>query len=171
MQRLNFAVGNDGENGQDTASAGDKFARQSVYRNACHTYESIIRGEHTFLTIRAGANPVRIMGHPLDALIPLNQDATERHLRLMRAGSRVVYDADKLKPGEATGRVQLCPMPKKQLCGTNKLGVNTTAVKAVLGIRGIESDPLQAAIHRRSAQHLRASKEQIPVGRSNKQQT
>ncbi len=64
----------------------------------------------------------------------------------MPAGSRVVYDGDKLKPGVAAAGVQLCPMPMKQLCGANKLAANTAALGAVLQMLGIESEPLEAAI-------------------------
>jgi 2-oxoglutarate/2-oxoacid ferredoxin oxidoreductase subunit alpha len=152
MDTVDFSVGIGGENGQGIASAGDIlariFARRGLHVNAYNAYQSIIRGGHTFLTIRAGAGPVRCLGDRLDALIPLNQDAMDRHLRLMPAGSRVVYDGDKLKPGEAAAGVQLCPMPMKQLCGSNKLAVNTAALGAVLQMLGIEPDPLEAAIAR-----------------------
>ena len=152
MDRVDFAVGIGGENGQGIASTGDIlariFARRGLHLNAYNAYQSIIRGGHTFLTIRAGSQPVRSMGDRLDVLMPLNQDAMDRHLRLMSAGACVVYDADKLKPGEAAAGVQLCPMPMKQLCGANKLAVNTAALGAVLQMLGIESDPLEAAIAR-----------------------
>src|SRR3974377_629876 len=104
MASVDFAIGIGGENGQGIASTGDIlariFARRGLNVNAYNAYQSIIRGGHTFLTIRAGEGPVQSMGDKLDVLIPLNQDAMDRHLRLMTAGSRVVYAADKLKPGE-----------------------------------------------------------------------
>jgi 2-oxoglutarate ferredoxin oxidoreductase subunit alpha len=152
MDKVDFAVGIGGENGQGIASAGDILARicarRGLHVNAYNAYQSIIRGGHTFLTIRASTGPVRSMGDKLDALIPLNQDAMDRHLRLMPPGSRVVYDADKLKPGEAAPGVQLCPMPIKQICGANKLAANTAALGAVLQMLGIESEPLEATIAR-----------------------
>jgi 2-oxoglutarate ferredoxin oxidoreductase subunit alpha len=152
MDKVDFAVGIGGENGQGIASTGDILARicarRGLHVNAYNAYQSIIRGGHTFLTIRAGTGPVRSMGDKLDALIPLNQDAMDRHLRLMPPGSRVVYDADKLKPGEAGPGVQLCPMPIKQICGANKLAANTACLGAVLQMLGIESEPLEAAIAR-----------------------
>jgi 2-oxoglutarate/2-oxoacid ferredoxin oxidoreductase subunit alpha len=152
MATVDFAVGIGGENGQGIASTGDIlariFARRGLNVNAYNAYQSIIRGGHTFLTIRAGNGPVRSMGDRIDALVPLNQDAMDRHLRLMGAGSCVVYDADKLKPGAAAAGVQLCPMPMKQICGANKLAANTAALGAVLQMLSIESDPLEAAIAR-----------------------
>jgi 2-oxoglutarate ferredoxin oxidoreductase subunit alpha len=88
------------------------------------------------------------MGDRLDALVPLNQDSMDRHLRLMTAGSRIVFDAEKLKPGTPAEGAQLCPMPMKQICGANKLASNTAALGAVLQMLGIESEPLEAAIAR-----------------------
>ena len=152
MARVDFAVGIGGENGQGIASTGDIlariFARRGLNVNAYNAYQSIIRGGHTFLTIRASDGPVRSMGDKLDVLIPLNQDSMDRHLRLMQAGTRVIYDADKLKPGEAAPGVQLCPMPMKQICGANKLAANTAALGAALQMLGIESETLEAVIAR-----------------------
>jgi 2-oxoglutarate ferredoxin oxidoreductase subunit alpha len=81
-------------------------------------------------------------------LIPLNQDSLDRHLRLMKDGSRVIYDGDKLKPGVAAAGVQLCPMPMKDLTKGNKLAANTAALGATLQLLGIESEPLEAVIAR-----------------------
>ena len=152
MASVDFAVGIGGENGQGIASTGDIlariFARRGLNLNAYNAYQSIIRGGHTFLTIRASDGPVRSMGDKHDVLIPLNQDSMDRHLRLMRAGSAVVYDSDKLKPGECASGVQLCPMPMKQICGANKLAANTAALGAVLQLLGIEPEPLETAIAR-----------------------
>src|SRR5438876_1238310 len=152
MAKVDFAVGIGGENGQGIASTGDIlariFARRGLHLNAYNAYQSIIRGGHTFLTIRASDGPVRSMGDKLDVLIPLNQDSMDRHLRLMKAGSRVLYDGDKLKPDASASEVQLCPMPMKDLTRGNKLAANTAALGAALQMLGIESEPLEAVIAR-----------------------
>jgi 2-oxoglutarate ferredoxin oxidoreductase subunit alpha len=152
MARVDFAIGIGGENGQGIASTGDIlariFARRGLNLNAYNAYQSIIRGGHTFLTIRASDGPVRSLGDKVDVLIPLNQDSLDRHLRLMKSGSCVLYDGDKLKPGEAAGGVQLCPMPMKELTKGNKLAANTAALGATLQMLGIESEPLEAVIAR-----------------------
>jgi len=152
MATIDFSVGIGGENGQGIASTGDIlariFARRGLNLNAYNAYQSIIRGGHTFLTIRASDGPVRSMGDKVDVLIPLNQDSMDRHLRLMKAGSRVLYDGDKLKPGAPAAEVQLCPMPMKDLTKGNKLAANTAALGAALQMLGIESEPLEAVIAR-----------------------
>src|SRR5947208_5443568 len=95
-----FAVSIGGAAGQGVATPGDIlaliFARRGLHVNAYNAYQSIIRGGHTFLMIRTSDEPVLSMGDKLDLLIPLNQDTMNRHLNLMRAGSAVLFDGDKI---------------------------------------------------------------------------
>jgi len=152
MAMVDFAVGIGGENGQGIASTGDIlariFARRGLHLNAYNAYQSIIRGGHTFLTIRASDGPVRSIGDKIDVFIPLNQDTMNRHLRLLKAGACVLFDQEKVKPGEAAAGVQLCPMPMKDLTKGNKLAANTAALGATLQMLGIESEPLEAVVTR-----------------------
>src|SRR5205807_9352436 len=110
MATVDFAVGIGGENGQGIASTGDIlariFARRGLNLNAYNAYQSLIRGGHTFLTLRASDGPARNLGDRLDVLIPLNQDTMNRHLRLLKAGACVVFDADKIQPAAAAEGVQ-----------------------------------------------------------------
>jgi 2-oxoglutarate ferredoxin oxidoreductase subunit alpha len=152
MSTVDFAIAIGGEAGQGIATPGDIlariFARRGLNLHAYNAYQSIIRGGHTFLTIRCGSGPVRSMGDKLDVLIPLNQDTMDRHLKLLGAGACVLYDGDKLKPGAHANGVQICAMPMKQLCGANKLGANTVAIAAVLQMLGIEFQPLEEVLTR-----------------------
>ena len=152
MNKIDFAVGIGGENGQGIASTGNIlaliFARRGLHLNAYNAYQSIIRGGHTFLTIRASDGPVRSMGDKIDLFIPLNQDTMDRHLRLLKSGACAIYDRDKVTPGEAAEGVQLCAMPMKELTKGNKLAVNTAALGAALQLLGIESEPLETVIRR-----------------------
>src|SRR6201981_2075764 len=104
MSKIDFAVGIGGENGQGIASTGDIlariFARRGLHLNAYNAYQSIIRGGHTFLTVRARDSAVRNMGDKIDVFLPLNQDTMDRHLRLLKAGACALYDNEKVKPGE-----------------------------------------------------------------------
>src|SRR3984893_11336768 len=128
MATVEFSIGIGGEASQGIATPGDIlariFARRGLNLNAYNAYQSIIRGGHTFLTIRAGDGPVRSMGDRLDVLIPLNQDTMNRHLRLLTAGACVLFDADKINPGAPAAGVQVCPLPIKQLAAGNKLAGN-----------------------------------------------
>src|SRR3954452_13452818 len=87
------------------------FALRGLYLNAYNAYQSIIRGGHTFLTIRTGPERVNSFGDKIDLLIPLNQDTMDRHLRLLGPGAAVVYNGDNINPGAPAVGVQLCPLP------------------------------------------------------------
>jgi len=152
MNKVDFAVGIGGENGQGIASTGNILAlilaRHGLHLNAYNAYQSIIRGGHTFLTIRASDAPVQNMGDKIDLFIPLNQDTMDRHLPLLRSGACAIYEKEKVTPGQAADGVQLCPMPMKELTKGNKLAINTAALGAALQLIGIESEPLETVIAR-----------------------
>src|SRR5436305_1313797 len=149
MPHIDFAVGIGGAAGQGVATPGNilakLFARRGLHINAYNAYQSIIRGGHTFLTIRTSEKPVRCMGDDLAMLIPLNQDTMDRHLERMRAGSAVLYDGDRVKPGAAAEGVQLCPLPLAQVA-RNLLYYNTAAVAAVLRLVGVELKPFEVML-------------------------
>jgi 2-oxoglutarate/2-oxoacid ferredoxin oxidoreductase subunit alpha len=138
-----FTIGIGGAAGQGIATPGDilavLFSRRGLHLNAYNAYQSIIRGGHTFLTIRAGVDPVENLGDDLDCLIPLNQDTMDRHLWLLTDGGACIYNADSIKPGEAAAGVQLCPIPVSTLADItrNKVAQNTLAVGAALSMMGV----------------------------------
>ncbi|HVS87642.1 MAG TPA: 2-oxoacid:acceptor oxidoreductase subunit alpha [Candidatus Acidoferrum sp.] len=138
-----FAIGIGGAAGQGVATPGDIFAkifsRRGLNLNAYNAYQSIIRGGHTFLTIRTGPEKVTNMGDRIDLLIPLNQDSMDRHLRLLTAGAACIYNAETIKPGSAAIGVQLCPLPVSKLAdiARNKIAQNTLAIGAGLHMMGI----------------------------------
>jgi 2-oxoglutarate ferredoxin oxidoreductase subunit alpha len=144
-----FALGIGGAAGQGVATPGDilalLFSRRGLHLNAYNAYQSIIRGGHTFLTIRTGVDEVRSMGDGIDLLIPLNQDTMDRHLRLLTAGGACIYNADTIKPGEAADGVQLCPLPVSTLADItrNKVAQNTLALGASLSMMGVGFNVLE----------------------------
>ena len=143
-----FAVSIGGAAGQGVATPGNIFARifarRGLHLNAYNAYQSIIRGGHTFLTIRTGPERVTSFGDKIDLLIPLNQDTMDRHLGLLGPGAAVVYNGDTVQPGAAADGVQLCPLPVSQLThnSRNKVEQNTLAVGAALSMMGIGFQPL-----------------------------
>jgi 2-oxoglutarate/2-oxoacid ferredoxin oxidoreductase subunit alpha len=138
-----FAVSIGGAAGQGVATPGNIFARifarRGLHLNAYNAYQSIIRGGHTFLTIRTGPEPINSFGDKIDLLIPLNQDTMDRHLALLGSGAAVVYNGDTVKPGRPADGVQLCPLPVAALThnSRNKVEQNTLAVGAGLSMMGI----------------------------------
>jgi 2-oxoglutarate/2-oxoacid ferredoxin oxidoreductase subunit alpha len=150
--RKTFAIGIGGAAGQGVATPGDIFAkifsRRGLHLNAYNAYQSIIRGGHTFLTIRTGPEQVTNMGDRIDLLIPLNQDAMNRHLGLLTEGAACIYNADTIKPGDAAQGVQLCPLPVSKLADItrNKVAQNTLAVGVALSMAGVGFQPLEEVL-------------------------
>jgi 2-oxoglutarate/2-oxoacid ferredoxin oxidoreductase subunit alpha len=151
--RQSFAVGIGGAAGQGVATPGDIlakiFSRRGLHVNAYNAYQSIIRGGHTFLTIRTGPEPVTNMGDRTDLLIALNQDTMDRHLRLLGAGGACLYNGESVRPGAAAEGVQLCPLPVSKLADItrNKVAQNTLAMGAALSMTGIGFPALEAALN------------------------
>ncbi len=147
-----FAIGIGGAAGQGVATPGDIFAkifsRRGLHLNAYNAYQSIIRGGHTFLTIRTGPEKVTNMGDRIDLLIPLNQDAMNRHLGLLTDGAACIYNADTIKPSAAAEGVALCPLPVSKLADItrNKVAQNTLAVGAGLSMMGIGFQALEEVL-------------------------
>jgi 2-oxoglutarate ferredoxin oxidoreductase subunit alpha len=144
-----FAIGIGGAAGQGVATPGDIFAkifsRRGLNLNAYNAYQSIIRGGHTFLTIRTGPEKVTNMGDHINLLIPLNQDSMDRHLKLLIAGAACIYNADTIQPTAAADGVQLCPLPVSELADItrNKVAQNTLAIGAALQMMGIGFQALE----------------------------
>src|SRR5580698_2171566 len=141
--RQSFSVGIGGAAGQGVATPGDIFAkifsRRGLHLNAYNAYQSIIRGGHTFLIVRTGQEPVTNIGDHLDLLIPLNQDAMDRHLRLLGPGAACLYNSELIHPGTAATGVQLCAIPVSKLADItrNKVAQNTLAIGAALSMMGV----------------------------------
>lgn len=168
-----FTIGIGGAAGQGVATPGDilavLFSRRGLHLNAYNAYQSIIRGGHTFLTIRTGVDPVENMGDDLDCLIPLNQDTMNRHLRLLTDGGACIYNADSIKPGEAAAGVQLCPIPVSTLADItrNKVAQNTLALGAALSMMGVGFAALESIMAAQFGRKGEAVvKENVDIARS-----
>jgi 2-oxoglutarate ferredoxin oxidoreductase subunit alpha len=144
-----FAIGIGGAAGQGVATPGDIFAkifsRRGLHLNAYNAYQSIIRGGHTFLTIRTGPEKVTNMGDRIDLFIPLNQDSMDRHLKLLSPGAACLYNSETIQPGPAADGVQLCALPVSELAdiARNKVAQNTIAIGAGLHMMGIGFQALE----------------------------
>jgi 2-oxoglutarate ferredoxin oxidoreductase subunit alpha len=150
--RKSFSVGIGGAAGQGVATPGDIFAkifsRRGLHLNVYNAYQSIIRGGHTFLTVRTGPDKIGALDGRLDLLIPLNQDTMDRHMRLLSAGGACLYNADLIKPGTPAAGVQLCPMPVSTLAdiSRNKIAQNTLAIGAALSMMGVGFPALESVL-------------------------
>ncbi len=152
MRTVDFAIGIGGAAGQGIATPGNIlahiFARRGLHLNAYNAYQSLIRGGHTFLTIRASDGPVHSMGDRIDLLIPLNQDTMDRHLRLLGPGACVLFDEGSIELGDVAEGVQVSPLPMKELSKGKKLAANTVSIAAALQMLGVEFQAIEDALTR-----------------------
>ncbi len=151
---FDFVIGIGGAAGQGIATPGNilarTFARRGIHLCAYNAHQSIIRGGHILLALRASERPIHNHGDALDLLLCLNQDTMNRHLRHMRAGTWVLYNQDDVAPGEAAAGVHLCPMPVGELTNKsrNKVIQNTVALGAMMEILGLDLATLEASLQR-----------------------
>lgn len=147
---LTIAIG--GAAGQGIATPGNVlariFARRGLHLYSYNAHQSIIRGGHILLVLRVGQTEVLSHGDRIDLLLCLNQDTMDRHLGLLGAGARVIYNSDDVQPGEPAAGVHLCPMPVKQLSGDskNKVIQNTLSLGVIMGILRADFDVLGEAL-------------------------
>ena len=145
-----FALSIGGAAGQGIATPGNILARMFVRRGlhlyAYNAYQSIIRGGHIFLTIRVSDQKIHCHGDRLDLLLCLNQDTMNRHLELMGAGSRVVFNSDAIKPSEPEEGVHLCPVPVAELTGGQRQVQNTVALGVIVSLLGLDFQVLEDAL-------------------------
>ena len=138
--------------GQGIATPGNVLARLFVRRGlsfyAYNAYQSIIRGGHIFLTMRVSDGQLRNHGDSLDLLVCLNQDTMDRHLHLMRADTRVLFNSDTITPGDSVKGVRFCPYPVGELTqgNRNKLVQNTVALGVLMSVLGLDFDVLEQAL-------------------------
>ncbi len=151
-----ITVGIAGAAGDGLDRVGDTLARAAA-RLGLHvftynSYQSLIRGGHTWLRLRIGEEKVSNHGDRLDALIALNQDSIERHVPELSAGGAVLYntklecDPDLLPKG-----VRAVPLPVADL--TKPLGKlppvmqNTAALGALLHLFGLDVEVAAEILH------------------------
>ena len=167
-----FAMGIGGEAGQGIATPGDIlariFVRRGLHLNTYNAYQSIIRGGHIFLVVRVSDEELFSHGDSMDLLLCLNQDTMDRHLGLMGRGSRVVYNGDSIKPGDAQDGAHLCPLPVGELTNSrNRLMQNTVAVGAIISLMGMDFSILEDSLRLRFARHGEAVvEENVRVARA-----
>ena len=150
--QFEFTLAIGGAAGQGIATPGSilarLFTRRGLWLYAYNAYQSIIRGGHIYLTMRMSDRRIHSHGDNLDMLLCLNQDTMDRHLGLLGAGGRAIYNSDTIKPGKAADGVQLCPMPVKQLSNRsrNRVIQNTIALGVITYLMGLEFDVLEQAL-------------------------
>ena len=150
MGNYDFAIGMGGAPGQGIESSGPLLlricARRGIYAFTYSAYQSLIRGGHTFLTMRLSSEPVANHGDKIDLVIALNQDAMDKHLQNVVPGGAILYNSDNTKPEEDVPEgVQLCPLSFKELSNNsrNRIMLNTLLLGAALNMLGAGLEQLE----------------------------
>ena len=85
--------------GDGVASAGKtlalSMARQGLAVYSYNSYQSVIRGGHSYLRLRISAKKPLNQGDQVDILIALNQDTLDRHLQELAPGGVAIYNKAK----------------------------------------------------------------------------
>jgi 2-oxoglutarate ferredoxin oxidoreductase subunit alpha len=150
MAKFDFAIAMGGAPGQGLESAGPVLvricARRGLHVFTYSAYQSLIRGGHTFLTMRICSEVVANHGDKIDLTIALNQDAMDKHIRNVTSGGAIIYNSDDTTPPDnVLADVQLCPLSFKELSNNsrNKVMLNTLLLGATLNIVGAGLEQLE----------------------------
>jgi 2-oxoglutarate ferredoxin oxidoreductase subunit alpha len=154
MDHANLIVGIGGAAGDGVASAGNTLAlavaRQGQGVYAYNSYQSVIRGGHSWLRLRVSAHKPLNHGDQIDGLIALNQDTLDRHLQEVGPGGVALFNSARVKPSYEPPRgVRLCPLPVPELAPSSKelpVMQNTVAVGAMLRLMGLDFAGLESVI-------------------------
>src|SRR6266404_1390727 len=146
MNQDEVIIGIGGAAGDGVASAGNTLAlsaaRQGLGVYAYNSYQSVIRGGHSWLRMRLSSKKPLNHGDQVDALIALNQDTLDRHLQELMPGGLAVFNQARVKPAyEPPTGVRLCPLPVPELAPAYKelpVMQNTVAVGAITHLMGLE---------------------------------
>lgn len=161
---FDFSIAMGGAAGQGIATPGNTLARIFIQRglhfDAYNAFQSIVRGGHILLTMRVSDEKVYTHGDKIDMLVCLNQDTMDRHLKLMEAGTYVIYNSDTTEPGEAADGVNMCPMPINELTNNsrNRLYQNTAALGMIVSILKLDFKLLEDSV---TAQFLRRGQDVV----------
>jgi 2-oxoglutarate/2-oxoacid ferredoxin oxidoreductase subunit alpha len=150
-----IGLGGAAGDGLDTSSEllARAMARRGLFVYAYNSYQSVIRGGHIWLTVRAADQKVRSPGDRLDILVALNQDTIERHAPTVARGGVILFNGDKLEcpPALTPEGVTPLPLPVKDILGA--LGnlphvmQNGVLAGAAAALLGLDADALaQAAV-------------------------
>src|SRR2546428_2336473 len=154
MDQTEVIIGVGGAAGDGVASAGNTLAlsvaRQGLGVYAYNSYQSVIRGGHSWLRLRMSARKPLNHGDRVNVLIALNQDALDRHLQELPSGGVALYNSAKFQPSyDPPVGVQLCPLPVPELTSAyRELPVmqNTVAVGAAIRLMGLDFTGLESVL-------------------------
>jgi 2-oxoglutarate ferredoxin oxidoreductase subunit alpha len=152
-----ITVGIAGAAGDGLDRTGDTLARTAarlgLHLFTYNSYQSLIRGGHTWLRLRLSEEKVDNHGDRLTVLVSLNQDGIERHAREVDRGGLILFNSSRFDchPSLVPDGVTLVPVPVPEITG--QLGKllpvmqNTAALGALLHLIGFELEVTAEILH------------------------
>ncbi len=121
-----ITVGFGGAAGDGLDKSGNLLARV-INRHGLHaisynSFQSLIRGGHTFLKLRISEKKEMCYGDHFKVLVAMNQDSIERHAPAVESGGVIIFNSDKVTCDSSflQENVQIVPLSFKEL--TSELG-------------------------------------------------
>ena len=119
MAKYDFVIAVGGAPGQGIDTVGKSMsqicARHGLHVYTYSAYQSLIRGGHTFLTVRISSEPVANHGDKIDMIIAMDRNSVETHLQNVAPGGALIYNSDDVKAAPERDDIQLCPISYKEL--------------------------------------------------------
>jgi len=152
-----ITVGIAGAAGDGLDRTGDTLARTAarlgLHLYTYNSYQSLIRGGHTWLRLRLSEEKVDNHGDHLTVLVSLNQDGIERHAREVERGGVIIFNSARFScdPALVPEGVALVPLPMPELtAGLGKIQPvmqNTAALGALLHLIGFDLEVTAEILH------------------------
>ncbi len=155
MAKYDFVVAVGGAPGQGIETLGKSLgqicARYGLHVFTYSAYQSLIRGGHTFLTIRISSEPVANHGDEIDLIIALDRNSLEKHIPHVRPGGAIIYNSDDVrKQAPERDDIRLCPISYKELSSEiddrKKVYLNTCMLSVALRLMGADLETLEEII-------------------------
>ena len=119
MAKYDFVIAVGGAPGQGIDTVGKSMsqicARHGLHVFTYSAYQSLIRGGHTFLTVRISSEPVANHGDKIDMIIALDRNSLETHVPHVAPGGAIIYNSDDVKAAPERDDIQLCPISYSEL--------------------------------------------------------
>ncbi len=163
MAKYDFVIAVGGAPGQGIDTVGKSMsqicARHGLHVYTYSAYQSLIRGGHTFLTVRISSEPVANHGDKIDMVIALDRNSLETHVPHVAPGGAIIYNSDDVKAAPERDDIQFCPISYKELSNNTdrkKLMLNIcmfgVALKMVGGDLEVLEDILELTFLKRKGQ-------------------
>ncbi len=99
-QSNEITVGFGGAAGDGLDKSGNLLARVinrlGLHAISYNSYQSLIRGGHTFLKLRVSERKEMCFGDHFNVLLAMNQDSIERHAPAVEPGGVIIFNSDKV---------------------------------------------------------------------------